>query len=90
VHGDDKPQDILVKRSPLDHFVVADFDSVHDTGSMLMFKAGDCRWTKNKRLGEDIAEEDDDWYSFRKLQEWLIRETGGRKADFQGSGKILE
>ncbi|KAF2630405.1 hypothetical protein BU25DRAFT_387585 [Macroventuria anomochaeta] len=84
VYGDLKPHNIFVKRGAKDHSVIEDFDSAHDTGSVITLKTGDPRWSRRKRVGEDVAEEDDDWSRFRKLTEWLVGERGGETGGLQG------
>ena len=89
VHGDIKPHNIFVKyvhEEP--RFVVGDFDSAHDKGSTMGLKCGTKVWTRTKVLGKDVAEEDDDWYAFQKLKEWLVKAIGrGQLQDYEGLGK---
>lgn len=85
VHGDLSPHNIFVKRGNKgDHFVLGDFSNAHSTGSVIMFKIGDHRWSRRKRAGTDRAEEDDDWSALRKLTGWLVEETGGKVEDYRG------
>jgi hypothetical protein len=92
VHGDIKPRNIFAsaeegKDPELSMlYVVRDFDSTHKTGSRITLKSGDMKWTLRKRSG-DLAEEDDDWYAFIKLKEWLVGVTGAKLSDFDGIGK---
>lgn len=84
VHGDLSPHNIFVKRGNKgDHFVLGDFSSAHNTGSVITFKTGDNQWKRRKRAGIDQAEEDDDWSGFRKLTEWLVEEMGGKVEDYK-------
>jgi serine/threonine protein kinase len=88
VHGDIRPHKIFVKRGKnKDHFVIGDFDCAHDLGSVVTFKAGDPRWTKRKTIGKDIAKKSDDWSGFVMLKEWLVKEVGGKLADYEDIGK---
>lgn len=85
VQGDLKPHNVFVKRDIGYHFVIGSFDSAHDTGSVITFKTRDLRWSRRKRVGKDIAEEDDDRSGFRKLMEWLV---GGRAESWKTT-KVL-
>lgn len=92
VHGDVKPKNIFAsaeegkdpKHSLL--YVIGDFDSTHKTGSRIKLKSGDLKWTRRKRSG-DFAEEDDDWYAFNMVKEWLLKSTGAKLSDLEGIGK---
>ncbi|KAF1851060.1 uncharacterized protein K460DRAFT_423608 [Cucurbitaria berberidis CBS 394.84] len=81
VHGDIKHQNIFVQyadeKSNLQpkRFVVGDFDSAHVKGSVIGLKLGTKVWTRPKVPGKDVAEEEDDWYAFQKLKEWLVTAT---------------
>ncbi|KAJ8115396.1 hypothetical protein OPT61_g2956 [Boeremia exigua] len=83
VHGDIRPDKIYVKRGYKDHFVIGDFGSAHETGSVITFKTGDPLWSRPKIVGVDTAEEYDDWAAFRKLIAYLVGKTGGKIEDYK-------
>lgn len=91
VHGDIKPRHVFVKRggrnSDRDQFLIGDFSSAHNMGSVVMFEPGDGHWSKRKKIGVDVAQVEDDWYAFRKIMVWLVGETGGELEDYKGIGK---
>lgn len=89
VHGDVKPDNVFVRRGDRDQFVLGDFDCSRTTGSLIMLKTGDSRWGKRKKIGVDVAQEDDDWYAFGKLTEWLVGEVGGRLEDYTAIRKAV-
>lgn len=85
VHGDLSPHNIFVRRGiDSDHFALGELGSAQNTGEMITFQTGANRWSKRKRAGVDRAEEEDDWYAFRKLTEWLLKETGEKSKDYKG------
>lgn len=83
VHGNPSPHHVFVKRgNDADQFSLGDFAGAHETGDVITFKTGENRWSKRKRPGVDFAEEEDDWNAFRKLTEWLIKETDEKVEDY--------
>ncbi|KAJ4379158.1 hypothetical protein N0V86_005201 [Didymella sp. IMI 355093] len=83
VHGDLSPHNIFVTRgNECNHFVLGELASAQNTGEVITFKTSDNRWSRRKRAGINQAEEEDDWYAFRKLTEWLVSETGGKVEDY--------
>jgi len=83
VHGSLSPHHIFVTRGNDDkHFSLGDFVVAHKIGNVITFKTGEYPWSKRKIPGVDQAKEEDDWYAFRKLSEWLIEETGEKVDDF--------
>jgi serine/threonine protein kinase len=92
VHCDIKPHNVFVRtvhrRFPEPHhWVLGDFDSAHDVGAPMKLKGGSKGWTRVKSAGQNSAENDDDWYAFQKVKEWLVRERGGNFAMLDGIGK---
>ncbi|CAO2649437.1 Nn.00g068220.m01.CDS01 [Neocucurbitaria sp. VM-36] len=96
IHGDIKPHNVFVECVDREsaptrtHFVVGDFDSAHDKGSVMNLKGGTKGWVRPKVLNEDIADEDDDWHAFQKLKEWLVKAMGGRLQDYEGFGRKVK
>lgn len=89
VHSDIKPNNVFIKKTSLnvpDPYVwkLEDFDSAHDVGALMSLKGGTPGWARPEVVGDNVrtagAQKDDDWYSFQKIKEWLIREKGGTLA----------
>ncbi|KAF2823820.1 hypothetical protein CC86DRAFT_384365 [Ophiobolus disseminans] len=79
VHCDVKPQNIFVQRMPHGSrephsWVLGDFDSAHEQGAPIRLKGGLEGWMRPKAGRKNVAELEDDWYSFRKVKGWLARE----------------
>lgn len=83
VHGCLGPHHIFVNRgTDGNHFFLGNFAGAHGNGDVITWKTGENQWSKRKTCGVDHAEEADDWYAFRKLTGWLIRETDEKIEDF--------
>lgn len=88
VHCDIKPDNIFVDRVDSRHtyYVVGDFDSTAQKGSVYELKGGTSGWGKDKEFDRDWVEEDDDWYAFEITKAWLIRQLGRRARDYNHIG----
>ncbi|KAB2100169.1 hypothetical protein AG0111_0g11473 [Alternaria gaisen] len=98
VHGDVKPENILVKWSNNAHdamamrYVIGDFDSTQWKGSVIGGKYGTPFRSRDKKPGVDIVEEDDDWFGFDQLKKWLVcftTDSRQKSEDYRGIGKKI-
>lgn len=83
VHGSLGPHHVFVEReNDANHFSLGNSAGAHRTGIVITSKTGENRWSKGKRSEVDVAEGEDDWYAFRKLTEWVGKETGEKVEDY--------
>lgn len=87
VHCDIKPDNIFVDDTGRHcEYVVGDFDSAAQTGTVFELKGGDLTWAKPKRLRINRVKEDDDWYAFDSTKLWLVKQLGARMSDYAHLG----
>lgn len=68
-------------------YVIGDFDSAHQTNSLMKGKWGTVYWTRPKAIGVDYAVEDDDWYAFGKVKERLVTAQNENLREYEDIGK---
>ncbi|CAN9371447.1 unnamed protein product [Alternaria alternata] len=78
IHGNFKPENILV--------------NTQWKGSVIGGKYGTPFWSRDKRPGVDIVEEDDDWFGFDQLRKWLVcftTDSRQKSEDYREIGKKI-